>query len=53
MQGAFSAMGTGKVDLNWAKEHHSAWVEEMHLAETETTKPIDDGRKDTAAAPAE
>jgi formate dehydrogenase subunit gamma len=29
MQGAFGAMGTGKVDLNWAKEHHSLWVEEM------------------------
>ncbi|GAA0286863.1 formate dehydrogenase subunit gamma [Rhodovulum strictum] len=28
MQGAFSAMGSGKVDLNWAKEHHSLWVEE-------------------------
>jgi formate dehydrogenase subunit gamma len=21
-------MGTGEVDLNWAKEHHSLWVEE-------------------------
>jgi formate dehydrogenase subunit gamma len=29
MEGAFDAMGTGKVDLNWAKEHHSLWVEEM------------------------
>jgi len=28
MQGAFDAMGTGKVDLNWAKEHHSRWVDE-------------------------
>jgi len=28
MQGAFSAMGSGEVDLNWAKEHHSLWVEE-------------------------
>jgi len=28
MQGAFDAMGTGQVDLNWAKEHHSLWVEE-------------------------
>ncbi|PCJ90494.1 MAG: formate dehydrogenase subunit gamma [Hyphomicrobiales bacterium] len=26
MQGAFSAMGSGKVDRNWAKEHHSLWV---------------------------
>lgn len=30
MEGAFDAMGSGEVDLNWAKEHHSLWVEE-HL----------------------
>lgn len=28
MQGAFDAMGTGNVDVNWAKEHHSLWAEE-------------------------
>jgi formate dehydrogenase subunit gamma len=28
MEGAFDAMGTGRVDTNWAKEHHSLWVEE-------------------------
>ena len=28
MEGAFEAMGSGTVDLNWAKEHHSAWLEE-------------------------
>src|SRR5712672_483628 len=28
MEGAFDAMGTGQVDLNWAKEHHALWVEE-------------------------
>jgi formate dehydrogenase subunit gamma len=28
MEGAFDAMGTGEVDLNWAREHHSLWVEE-------------------------
>lgn len=28
MEGAFDAMGSGDVDLNWAKEHHSLWVEE-------------------------
>jgi formate dehydrogenase subunit gamma len=27
MQGAFDAMGTGEVDLNWAKEHHALWVQ--------------------------
>ena len=27
MEGAFDAMESGTVDLNWAKQHHSAWVE--------------------------
>jgi formate dehydrogenase subunit gamma len=26
MEGAFEAMGTGDVDLNWAREHHADWV---------------------------
>ena len=29
MEGAFDAMGTGEVDLNWAKEHHALWVQEQ------------------------
>lgn len=29
MEGAFDAMGSGRVDLNWAKEHHNLWVEEV------------------------
>ena len=29
MEGAFEAMGTGHVDLNWAREHHDLWVEEL------------------------
>ncbi len=29
MEGAFEAMGSGTVDLNWAKEHHSLWLEEQ------------------------
>ncbi|HEX2656294.1 MAG TPA: formate dehydrogenase subunit gamma [Xanthobacteraceae bacterium] len=28
MEGAFEAMGTGEVDLNWAREHHALWVDE-------------------------
>jgi formate dehydrogenase subunit gamma len=28
MEGAFEAMGTGEVDLNWAKQHHSLWLAE-------------------------
>jgi formate dehydrogenase subunit gamma len=26
MEGAFEAMATGEVDLNWAKEHHDLWL---------------------------
>jgi formate dehydrogenase subunit gamma len=26
MEGAFEAMGTGEVDLNWASEHHDQWL---------------------------
>ena len=29
MEGAFEAMATGEVDLNWAKEHHDLWLEEQ------------------------
>lgn len=28
MEGAFEAMGEGTVDVNWAREHHSLWLEE-------------------------
>lgn len=29
MEGAFEAMGTGEVDENWAREHHSLWVRDL------------------------
>ncbi|MGJ8602822.1 MAG: formate dehydrogenase subunit gamma [Marivita sp.] len=29
MEGAFDAMGNGMVEEQWAKEHHSLWVEEV------------------------
>lgn len=41
MQGSFSAMGSGQVDVNWAKEHHSLWaereIERMEAAATAET----------------
>jgi formate dehydrogenase subunit gamma len=33
MEGAYDAMGSGEVDINWAKEHHSLWVEEVQAKE--------------------
>ncbi len=38
MEGAFEAMGTGEVDLNWAKEHHDLWLEDK-LAK-ERARPV-------------
>ena len=30
MEGAFEAIGSGTVDVNWAREHHSLWLEEQN-----------------------
>ncbi|MBL4907827.1 MAG: formate dehydrogenase subunit gamma [Sneathiella sp.] len=38
MQGAISAMTSGEVDLNWAKEHHDLWVEEVENETPEKTQ---------------
>jgi formate dehydrogenase subunit gamma len=37
MEGAFEAMGTGEVDLNWAREHHDRWLAER--LERESGRP--------------
>jgi formate dehydrogenase subunit gamma len=47
MEGAYDAMGTGEVDLAWAREHHSAWVEEENL------QPKRSAGSGAAPAPAE
>jgi formate dehydrogenase subunit gamma len=40
MEGAFETMGSGTVDLNWAKEHHSLWLEdEGALGRTAPSQP--------------
>jgi formate dehydrogenase subunit gamma len=46
MEGAFEAMGSGTVDVNWAKEHHSLW-----LAQQKARAGAD--ARSAAAAPAE
>jgi formate dehydrogenase subunit gamma len=44
MQGAFEAMGKGEVDVNWARQHHSLWLD----------KQVEKGRAQGGApAPAE
>jgi formate dehydrogenase subunit gamma len=39
MEGAFEAMGSGEVDLNWAKEHHDLWLARKLASEERPTQP--------------
>jgi formate dehydrogenase subunit gamma len=39
MEGAFEAMGTGEVDLNWAKEHHDLWLARQLTNENRQGEP--------------
>jgi formate dehydrogenase subunit gamma len=39
MEGAFEAMGTGEVDLNWAKEHHDHWIAQQLANEDRLRQP--------------
>jgi formate dehydrogenase subunit gamma len=39
MEGAFEAMGSGDVDLNWAKEHHDQWLAEQLAKESRPLRP--------------
>ena len=49
MEGAYDAMGSGQVDLNWAKEHHDLWVEEVEAKAAAASA----GEADARAQPAE
>jgi formate dehydrogenase subunit gamma len=44
MEGAFEAMGSGEVDVNWAREHHKLWLDEQMMR----SRP-----NDSATVPAE
>jgi formate dehydrogenase subunit gamma len=41
MEGALSAMTSGEVDTNWAREHHSLWVEEVEAKANESATAND------------
>jgi formate dehydrogenase subunit gamma len=47
MEGAFEAMGTGTVDANWAKQHHSLWLEQER-AKGHVTAPPPQGKMQPA-----
>ena len=47
MEGAFEAMGTGTVDVNFAKTHHSLWLEQQKAQDAAN------GARSAAASPAE
>lgn len=47
MEGAFESMESGEVDMQWAKEHHSLWYEEV-VAEEQAA-----ASRESPAAPAE
>lgn len=34
MEGAFDAVGTGHIDINWAKQHHNLWVADLEAEES-------------------
>ncbi|MGO4916338.1 formate dehydrogenase subunit gamma [Pseudogemmobacter sp. W21_MBD1_M6] len=38
MQGAYDAMGDGDVDLEWARQHHDLWVEEVQAKQSGAEK---------------
>ncbi|MBR0776570.1 formate dehydrogenase subunit gamma [Bradyrhizobium diazoefficiens] len=46
MEGAFEAMGTGTVDVNWSKQHHALWFQQQNA-------PTDSAEPKSAAQPAE
>jgi formate dehydrogenase subunit gamma len=48
MEGAFEAMGEGTVDVNWAKQHHSLWLEE-EMARTGPNQSQSQSQSQTAA----
>jgi len=38
MVGAYDAMGSGQVDVNWAKQHHDIWEEEVSNQDSRVSK---------------
>lgn len=41
MEGAYDAMGSGEVEEQWAREHHSLWVEDVMSKPSKKTTPAE------------
>ena len=52
MEGAYDAMGKGRVEEQWAREHHSIWAEKA-MAERDDPRRKQTGSPDASATPAE
>jgi len=52
MEGAFEAMGEGTVDVNWARQHHSLWLQD-EMARTGPNESQPQPGRTPAATPAE
>ena len=52
MEGAYSAMGSGEVDVAWAEQHHSLWMEKVRAEGRDPAPPRGHGRTRTTT-PAE
>jgi formate dehydrogenase subunit gamma len=52
MEGAFEAMAEGTVDLNWARQHHSLWLQE-EMARTGPNESQPQPRRRPMGTPAE
>ncbi|WP_226779280.1 formate dehydrogenase subunit gamma [Oceaniglobus trochenteri] len=45
MEGAYDAMGSGEVEEQWAREHHSLWLDEVKAREAGTDRAGTKGAK--------
>jgi formate dehydrogenase subunit gamma len=41
MEGAYDAMGSGEVDEEWARQHHSLWYEDVKAKQNDNSQPAE------------
>ncbi len=50
MEGAFDAMGSGQVDVNWAREHHNLWAEEVISGKTQDVAQVKENSSQSSSS---